>query len=88
MSNGRDRTKGWCLVETPTASYLLPRDQFDPLSAKLNDRRGGWHLSEDVFGRTVLFRVRDVTDLIDTPPEAIDALEAAQAEDRLDGNPD
>lgn len=84
----RDRSIGWCLVETNSATYLVPRDQFDALSAKLNDRRGGWHLTEDVFGRTALFRVRDITDLVDCPPDALEAIDKAAAEDRLGGDPD
>lgn len=82
---GRDKSVGWCAVETTAASYLLPRAEFDRLSARLIDRKGGWHHTEDVFGRTVLFRLRDITDLVDTPPDALAALEAAAAEDRLAG---
>lgn len=85
---GRDKAVGWCLVETTSASYLLPRAEFDRLSARLLDRKGGWHHTEDVFGRTALFRLRDITDLVDHPPVCFPLLEAAATEDRLAGGED
>lgn len=67
-------------METTTTNFLLPRSDYEPLTAKLLDRQTGWHAAEDLFGRSVLFRYRDVQWLADCSGDAIQALEAFDRE--------
>jgi hypothetical protein len=78
---GRDRSVGWCFVETDYGrDYLLPRSEYDRLSALVTDRIG-WYSAVSVFGSSVMFRIADVRSLEDCSPASIAAAAIAQAED-------
>lgn len=80
---GRDKSVGWCQVETHSNVYYLPRAEFEPLTAKLRDRRGGWMFVEDVFGASRAFKMSSILDVSDWSPDAIALCDDALAEDRL-----
>ena len=65
------------MVECHSTNFLLPRADFDGLTAKLLDRQSGWYSAEDVFGRSVVFRLRDVVWVADCSPASLAALTAA-----------
>ena len=80
---GRDRSVGWCEVDTNGEVYYLPRAEYGRIETALNNRKGGWHEVTDVYGADQMFRLRDVIRLTDMTPAALRIRDAEEAEDRL-----